>query len=243
MKIAVLLYGEVRTFFTAVKTWNICKLPNVDYFIHTQTESYNKFTGEINNVDKKEIQRVFPNSKILTETRDSFQIYNEKNDIHQHHRSWRILNKHLTNDYNFVIIHRLDSVLYIKNLIQLLDTFEKNVIYLRAPINQDGNLFVEDHFFMGSYEVIKYFLDNLPHGNLLHQSHTDTAKYILSLPFENKTHGNDNVICFHLRENMINFFDNNYVSRSEDEQYNFLQNFTTIEHQNLEKIYSLNAKK
>jgi hypothetical protein len=241
MKIAVLLYGEVRTFETAVKTWNIKSLDNVDYFIHTQNESYDKYTNTIKKINESELKKILPNSKIILESLDNYKIFNEHSDIHYHHRSWRILNKHLTNEYDFVIIHRLDSILFIQNLEYLLNNFDKEILYLRSSINTEGELFVEDHFFMGSYKVIKYFLDNLPNGKDLIKSHTDTANYILSLPFTAQSY-NYELYAFHLRENMVDFFQENYLN-NEGNFLEYLKNFIKISHHTLENLYLQTAKK
>ena len=68
MKVAVLVYGMLREFDTAVKTWNFLNHPDFDFYFSTWSESY-----QINknlNIDIREeitedmITKHIPNAKI-----------------------------------------------------------------------------------------------------------------------------------------------------------------------------------
>ena len=69
MKIAVLIFGEHRTFKTAVQTWNCRFWDDVDYYMSTWdiSESYSEPTKHLdtpiikNNIDTNFIKDVLPN--------------------------------------------------------------------------------------------------------------------------------------------------------------------------------------
>ena len=209
MKIAILTYGEFRTAEYAVSTWNILKTNHeIDIYVHTQTESISKNKLVHKNITEEDVKKLFPNCKIWMEKRNEFQLDSSPRDIHMNFRSFRFLYKKLLESnkkYDFIIVNRIDTTFLLDDVETFLDNFDKNAIYtLRPNITYDDS-FIQDHFFMGSSNVILSLLENLPSPDKLIHSHEDFGKYILSLNFKNLQ---TKSLSLHVRENQIDFFKN-----------------------------------
>ena len=201
MKIAILTYGEFRTADVAVETWNVLKTKHdVDVYIHTQT------TSGTNPISEYEIKKLFKNYKLWLEPIDNFRYDVEPRDIHMNFRSYRFLYKKLIEsgiNYDFIIVNRLDTILFIKDIDDFFKKNHSGVIYTLDDSITLDRTFIQDHFFMGSSEVILNFLKNLPTPDKLIHSHQDFGKYLLSSGFKNIKY--DFLYSFHLRPNMIDF--------------------------------------
>lgn len=225
MKIAILTYGEYRTAEYAVSTWNVLQTNHdIDVYVHTQTESISKNGLEKKNITENDIKKLFPKSFIWLEKRDEFENDKLPRDIHMNFRSFRFLYDKLEKSgkfYDFIIVNRLDTTLLINDVDDFLDTFDKNAIYtLRGELNH-SDTFLQDHFFMGSSDIMMYLLKNLPAPEKMIYSHQDFGKYILSLNFKNLQ---SKCLSLHVRENQIEFLKN--IN---------LKNFFKIEHQSILK--------
>jgi len=203
MRIAILTYGEYRTAESAVSTWNILNTEHeVDVYVHTQTTSDSK------PISKNDITKLFKKAntcRVWLEDIDEYKNDAPPRDIHMNFRSYRFLYNKLIESkesFDFIIVNRLDTVLHIPNVNEFLLNYNKNGIYTLNDKITFENSFIQDHFFMGSYNTISEFLKNLPTPNKLRDSHNDFGKYILSTSFTNI---NDNVICFHLRPNQVKY--------------------------------------
>lgn len=238
MKIALLLFGEIRNFDLAVKSWNLLKYPNIDCFILSQNESIELQKGilvrHIKDIDDEYFSSYFPSiEEIKLENRDDFRKNNSHNDLHYMLRDYRNFNKILDNSkkkYDLIFINRLDSIMFINNLDEFFKTYDKNNLYLVNNINKN-NPWTRDHFMFGSYNVVKYFLENLPPGNTIVDSHIDLAKYILQIPY---THSiwKDGCVSFHLRHKSYNELKNKFneyhSGNIKDEIfYDFLKEYET----------------
>tara|TARA_B110000211_G_C14080887_1_gene554457 strand:- start:2093 stop:3532 length:1440 start_codon:yes stop_codon:yes gene_type:complete len=202
MKIAILTYGEYRTAKDAVRTWNILNTEHlIDVYVHTQNKS------DDSDISEEDIKNLFPNPKIWLEGTRDYLNDESPRDIHLNFRSYRFLYQKLleneTDDYyDFIIVNRLDSSLYIDDIDTFLENYDKTAIYTLDESITYENPFIQDHFFMGSGTVISNFLKNLPPVELMKSSHTDFGKYLLSTKLKNKQ---TNIHCFHVRPNQIDF--------------------------------------
>ena len=199
MKIAILTYGEYRTAETAVPTWNILDTNHdIDVYVHTQTKSDDRPISE------NEITKLFKNPKIWLEKRDEYRFDPEPRDIHLNFRSFRFLYKKIIesgNKYDFIIVNRLDSTMYLNDVNAFLENYDKNTLYTLNEKLSFENPFIQDHYFMGSGNLILEFLKNLPSPKLMMDSHHDFGRYILSTNLKNKQY--DGMVCFHVRPNQI----------------------------------------
>ena len=202
MKIAILTYGEYRTAKDAVRTWNILNTEHlIDVYVHTQNKS------DDSDISEEDIKNLFPNPRIWLEGTRDYLNDESPRDIHLNFRSYRFLYQKLleneTDDYyDFIIVNRLDSSLYIDDIDTFLENYDKTAIYTLDESITYENSFIQDHFFMGSGTVISNFLKNLPPVELMKSSHTDFGKYLLSTKLKNKQ---TNIHCFHVRPNQIDF--------------------------------------
>jgi len=204
MKIAILTYGEFRTAEVAIKTWNILKNHDVDCYVHTLDTSYDSCKNEdsFRAIEKYDIRELLPNTKIWIESRNNYKVDNESRDMHMNFRSFRFLYKKILESnkkYDFVIINRLDTLLYIHELDNFLNNFDNDKLYVLNHLITFENPFIQDHFFMGGYDIVMNVLKNLPQAKYLVKSHQDFGKYLL----ENFKLEYTDMLCFHLREKQI----------------------------------------
>ena len=237
MKICYFLYSEARTIDVAVKTWNILNCPNVDVFVHTQSTSIhtskNLGITESFAVDNSFIKKYLPTANVFIEDRNKIHD-NKYGDTHTNFYAYRsileILNE-LNTQYDFVIINRLDSTLYIHDVDNFMNNYDHNTIYINGKIIKDSlsnPIFVQDHFFMGSYNSIKYLLENLPTPNNLKNSHGDFSKYLYNLPL-NISNDDSYIFNIHIRPNMRNifnsYFQNKKILNKDDLFFKFSKEF------------------
>ena len=203
MKIALLTYGEYRTADNAVSTWNILNTDHeIDVYVHTQNKSDET---EILEEDIKKLFNEVNECKIYLEDRDAYLYDIEPKDIHLNFRSFRFLYQKLLESnkgYDFVIVNRLDTTLFIRDINNFLESYDNSALYTLNENITFENSFIQDHFFMGSFEIISNFLKNLPPPNKLMDSHHDFGKYILSTQLKNIT---PDIMCFHLRPCQVDY--------------------------------------
>ena len=235
MKIAILTYGEYRTAEAAVKTWNILNTKhNVDVYVHTQNKS------DDSDITEDDIKNLFPNPRIWLEGTRDFLNDESPRDIHLNFRSYRFLYQKLleskTDDYyDFIIVNRLDSSLYIDDIDTFLKNYDKTAIYTLDETITYENSFIQDHFFMGSGEVVVEFIKNLPEPNLMKSSHHDFGKYLLSTKLKNKQ---TNVHCFHVRPNQIDFLKKTDFKKSFNPDFH--NTISDLENEHISFVKSIN---
>jgi hypothetical protein len=243
MKCLFFLYGEYRTFPTAVKTWNILNIPNIDIVIHTPTTSSDfRFSEDFNDV-KEEDFGVLDNPKIFFYERNEF----KKTDKHLLHFSFRFLSQYLksiTVEYDYIFIGRVDSDFYLKDYQNFISIKRNNLFVIDLPYMDPENCFMPDHIFFGSGEMIKKFVDNLPSKEDLWDSHSGMAIYIHN-NFDSKRWKNFNSI--HIRPNMVNLFEDYFstnpnIQNIDDSYENFLKNKFYLNHIELEEEYYRNYR-
>lgn len=199
MNCLLFLYGEKRTFETAYKFWNILDIPNLDIVIHTPNTTSDYLTSQ----EYKEVSvsdfNILGTPQVFLHDRNDF-IHT---DDHVLHFSYRFLSNYLkeSKKYDYIFIGRLDSTFYIENWEKLLIENQNKLFTLGEA---QGNTFIQDHAFFGSYEMIKKLVDNLPNREYLsNDPHGSMCRYIAE-NFNEKTWKSHS---FHLRPNMIRYFE------------------------------------
>jgi hypothetical protein len=211
MKSLFFLYGEYRTFPTAVKTWNILDIPNLQIVIHTPNTSSN-------HIYQKNYKKISENDFLILKNKKIYFYDREdylKTDLHVLHFSYRFLSKYLNeisnDEYDYIFIGRLDSTFYIEHYNKLLNEKRDELFALSVPYSIPNHSFIPDHAFFGSYQTIKKFVDKLPPTKNLTNSHTDMGIYV-----------HENFSCSlwdfswetqHIRDNMIPYFEK-YLEKS-----------------------------
>lgn len=239
MKCLYFLYGEYRTFETAVKTWNILNIPNLDIVIHSPNTT-SEYLGSQN---FKEITanhfNILGNPKVFLHHRLEY----KKTDLHVLHHSYRFLSKYLNECdvvYDYIFIGRLDSTFYLEDWEKFISIKRKPLFAISKPYIGRGNDFIPDHTFFGNHYIIKDFVDKLPPQEHLENSHRDIARYI-----------HNNFECdewphfdsIHIRPNMTHLFEkyflNNGTIKNIDSNYiNFLEkDFYPNYHMKLDREY------
>lgn len=210
------LYGEYRSFKTAVKTWNILNRSDLDIVVHTPTTT-SDFLGNINftkikNSDFNELC----NPKIFLHDRNEY----KKTDLHVLHYSYRFLSEYLKSSkkYKYIFICRLDSTFYIHDLNSLIDDSRDDLFVQQLP---QKDYFIPDHTFFGKYDIVKRFVDNLPSSDYLVNSHQDMGIYLTDMDFKLSTwYGFESI---HIRPNMVDRFEMFFQGRDKikniDESY------------------------
>lgn len=234
MKILLLVYGEYRRAETATKSWNVLNNNSVDVVVHTQNTSidYVKSDNLVyeQTVTEDMINTLFPNSTIFLEDRDGYESDNEFNDANMNIRSFRFLYNQVRDnidDYDLVMISRIDSTFYIHDIEEFYKSHDMESIYVEQlpKVNEDG-LWMQDHVFYGSTEVMKQFLHNLPKH--INSSHQEVPIYLKESGIECKTW--DGSSSFHLRPNMEKYYKEHFkehgrCANKDDEYLRFHSHF------------------
>ena len=235
MKIAILTYGEYRTAKDAVRTWNILNTEHlIDVYVHTQNKS------DDSDISEEDIKNLFPNPRIWLEGTRDYLNDESPRDIHLNFRSYRFLYQKLLetetdNYYDFIIVNRLDSSLYIDDIDTFLESYDKTAIYTLDESITYENSFIQDHFFMGSATVISNFLKNLPPVELMKSSDTDFGKYLLSTKLKNKQ---TKLHCFHVRPNQIDFLKKTNFKKSFNPDFH--NTISDLESEHISFVKSIN---
>tara|TARA_B100001939_G_scaffold193466_1_gene166334 strand:+ start:2372 stop:3109 length:738 start_codon:yes stop_codon:yes gene_type:complete len=241
VKILLLVYGEYRSADIATKTWNILN-SDVDVVVRTQNESNERVVKDNLYINKKisetDIKNIFGDCEIYLESLDEYTRSNPNNDVNLNIRDFRYLYtkvSHKIDNYDLVLISRLDSTFYIHDLKKFMNEYDKETIYVTQLIqkSKNGN-FIQDHCYFGSSKVIGSFLKNLPDEVI--DSHHEIADYIL----ENFKHDVwKGFSSIHLRLNMNKLFEKyfsvNESCKNKDDNYlNFFTEFMRKKHTKLE---------
>ena len=203
MKIAVLVFGEYRTFETAVKTWNCRFWDDVDYYMSTWNSS---IEPPIRNrhiidsvwetkVDEEYIKGALPNVnlKISNSDSDDYTKNHETNKMIYH---WKTLYQMVVDSgksYDAIFLVRPDVYFFVQQ--ELFEISKKNNLYVHTQPIDNG---VHDIFFFGYGDIVLDFLKDLPKS--MNNIHTELKKYIDD-KFKNRIDWfkeyNDNLVLFY----------------------------------------------
>lgn len=211
MKVAVLVFGEYRTFETAVKTWNCRFWDDVDYYMSTWDYSLEP-TDKVKHLVTKRwktvaneefIKKTLPNVKLKITTVNS-KDYIENDDTNKMIYHWKSLYDMVVNsgkEYDCIFLVRTDTSFLITD--EFFENTKKETLYIR---NKPTETSMDDIFFFGYKNIVLDFLKNLPNkfnGN----PHIELKKYV-DKTFENKYSWTDVGLYYELiRPTMISVFD------------------------------------
>ena len=168
--IAVIVYGQVREFEIAQKSWRFLKDLNCDFYFSTWSKSYHNHDLDkypIVNVDENIIKKHFPNAiiEILEENEiSSTQSTNSKKMIFHLKNGMKLINKS-KKKYEQLVLNRFDNYFDIKSDVSnFIELKENKKIYNNRRgifINERNDHTIDDLFFIGEFETIKNFIDQL----------------------------------------------------------------------------------
>jgi hypothetical protein len=172
MKIAALVYGEYREFEKAVKSWDIFKNLDIDYYFSTWNTSHQ--TCKDLGIDKKinvtheMINNIYPNSHIIINDIPYDLIFHGQNQRKILYHWGLLLNKlkETNTEYDLIFIMRFDLFFILQNeykdenifpLGKLFEIRDSNLICCRKDDNK-----ISEAFFIGKYEsILKILTDSM----------------------------------------------------------------------------------
>jgi hypothetical protein len=230
MKIAVLVYGPLREFKIAKKSWGIFEFLDSDFYFSTWDKSIQKHSQLNINIEEditeKDILNIYPNAKIKIHNESKFKSSNVNcqwdNNIEKMIFHWKYGLKMIEeSDIGYDILILLRSDLYInypKEKETLLKMNQDRTVYgvghiTITSINKtdgDFDYFVNDVFLMGNINVMSNVIKSCS-MNYNKSIHNLLAKDILKLGYYVDVI--DSFSCVPVRpnsrtlsENDINFF-------------------------------------
>jgi len=203
MKVAVCLVGQYRQFDYTFPIWNIDSNIDVDYFVSTWNISSELRKYIYKDVDTFEFKKESPNGlKYNSEKNHFFQkiteskikknlpyanikIYDSRYQSKNNHVNMVFLMKSCIDmigdmDYDYILILRFDSALYLKNDIENLkkDVLYHSGFYRTSPEFEKFN--INDIYWVGGSNLIKKFVKGM--YSTFDIPHIHIANYI----YENK---------------------------------------------------------
>lgn len=180
MKVAVLVFGEYRTFETAIKTWNCKFWDDVDYYMSTwdySIEPMDRVKHLVTNkwktdVDENFIKNNLPNVNLKI-TNSNSKEYIENHDTNKMIYHWKTLYNMVIDsgkEYDCIFLVRPDAYFFIQP--SFFENAKKNILYSANEIN-DG---AHDIFFFGYGNLVLDFLKNIP--SKMNNIHTELATYL-----------------------------------------------------------------
>lgn len=176
MKIAILIFGEYRSFESVVHSWNCRFWDNVDFYMSTWDYSLEPIERQRFILDWKDekwadenfIKKMLPNVKLkIHSNKDKY--YQENHDTNRMVFHWKTLYNMLLdggNEYDSIFIIRTDSMFHVKP--SFFQTTLKDTLYVSSTADHG----VGDTFFFGYNDIILKFLKDFPdkmddpHGEL-----------------------------------------------------------------------------
>ncbi len=182
MKVAILIFGEYRTFETAVKTWNCRFLDDVDYYMSTWDTSLGNSSTlprhlDIplweNTPDEDFIKSTLPNVTLEMTNADSLH-YTENHDTNKMVYHWKKLYDMVMaseKQYDCVFLVRPDTYFFIHD--NLFSKSKENTLYTISKVTKTT---AHDIFFFGYGNIVLDFLKNVP--NKIDDVHIELANYL-----------------------------------------------------------------
>lgn len=203
MKIAILVFGELRQFKQAVQTWKFKDELDCDFYFSTWNRSfqYNSKLGiDLNEVvTKEDILKYLPDASINLVDQPQLHIKNTDGHIPKRYDNsiamkyhWQQCLKQLENsnkEYDNVVVMRTDLYMEHPNWPSFFNNNSDDRVYAQGPLSDDeGHPFANDLFLMGTKfnitKIINYFNDDilLDHRTLAN-SILDNNLFIEALEF------------------------------------------------------------
>ncbi len=190
MKIAVLVYGMYREFDIAVTSWSFLKKFDCDVYFSTWSRSKqkNKRLGILidEDVTEKRILSHIEGTTILISD-DIFSELTNPEKMIFHWKSGLEMIKKRSIKYDYIMLTRPDNYfdfnLYAEDINSERDLTEESIYGLEEIRNNGEELFVQDIFFLGKFDLMKKLIENIPQrlNNVEHNGsiHHHLAKHIL----------------------------------------------------------------
>jgi hypothetical protein len=258
MKIALLLFGQYRTFETTVKTYNILKHDDVDVFVYSWNKSFDtsiekNITQEID-VSKQMITKYIPNANIILEDYSNWKTDPCNKYNYAIHYQWKRLYEMILSSkkiYDYVFLCRMDCYFYFHDFINNLKSIKPKTLYLLHNLHKNidksnenyNRWFAVDILFLGEYSTILNFLKYLPN---IKDPHFDLGDYIKNSKYFSY---DSSQFCYSniVRSNMVSFFNHffeqNLDNNQNDDFYLFCQSFDKYIQPVLEKEFEKYGKR
>ena len=185
MRLAILVCGEYREFEQAHRSWDFLTKTDNDVFFSTWDKSIQENKGlDIyieEEITEDKIKKYLPNAFISIV--DSDVNASLPNNTHRMHYHWKNAFKVLEesgNNYTHIILIRPDN--FYHNYTEDYNTFDIRIKPDRLYGNEKmcltgkNEYSIDDTFFLGTFDVIKKFITNLPMDTPMHQG---LAQYVL----------------------------------------------------------------
>lgn len=181
MKIAVLIFGEYRSFESVVNTWN-CRFweDDVDFYMSTWDYSYEpveRFRYILDFKDERWANESFIKDKLpgvnLKIHGADTDVYLKEHDTNKMIFHWKTLYNMVQEsniEYDCIFMVRPDCLFYIQP--EFFESTRKDVLYTEH-IQDNG---VADIFFFGWGDIVLEFLKNCP--NKIDDPHTELLEYL-----------------------------------------------------------------
>lgn len=187
-KIAVLVCGQLREFNIGVKSWSCLFDLNCDFYFSTWDKSsqskikwLDTFVNDETYVDKDMITDKIPNASVSVLNEDEYNHIHKVTDklfLHWKNALKMCVNSNI--EYDVIIVTRPDGFLHLPDLKNYINNLKENEI--RNTSFGDLSNFFEDIFFMGKFNTIKTFIENIKESEITY-IHEDLYKYLISLNF------------------------------------------------------------
>lgn len=179
MKVAVLIFGEYRTFDTAVKTWNCKFWDDVDFYMSTWNTSVMSSHCSTTHLETPIIETeinstidILPNVNLKI-TNSNSKEYIENHDTNKMIYHWKTLYNMVIDsgkEYDCIFLVRPDAYFFIQP--SFFENAKKDILYSANGIN-DG---AHDIFFFGYGNLVLDFLKNIP--SKMDNIHTELTTYL-----------------------------------------------------------------
>lgn len=189
-KIAVLVCGQLREFNIGVKSWDCLFDLNCDFYFSTwdkSSQSKKKWPNYLDNneikITKNMVTDTIPNAIVSVLNEEDYGYINKDKITDKQILHWKNTLKICMDSnikYDVIIVTRPDVFLHLPDLLNYINNLKENEI--RNTSFGDLSNFFEDIFFMGKFNTIKTFIENLKESEITY-IHEDLYTYLISLNF------------------------------------------------------------
>ena len=186
-RIAILVWGMLREFEYAHKTWKFLNDIEYDIFFSVWDKTFEE--NKILDIDIKDdvtresILKYFPNATINIESEIDVNAATNTKKMSYHWKKLFILTKLSDYEYDSVLLIRPDLYIKENNFSNFIKNFNKNHILGLSEIKHGcgpGFHYVQDCLFFGKYDLMRdVFLSFNPPDNSLQYIHYHLAKYFV----------------------------------------------------------------
>ena len=191
MRLAVLVTGMYREFYTSIQSWGFIDSMNCDFYFSTWDKSIQKnerLGFDLNeDITPEMIKKLIPHANVEVLKQSD---YDFSSDVHYHNGKqifhWKNAHRMMLEsgiDYDMIMITRTDNYKSYSHSFQEFNNLNKpDRIYGTTPIYISGpsQHFLVDYFFIGSFEPMSKMIITLP-NQMPSNIHGELAKHLLSI--------------------------------------------------------------